>query len=194
MGTFTVTFDAGAESGRWSYVLNARTRQAAIANARRHFLRDAGTHTNPVVVPEETITGLLPGKPVVNDLRKPSRDPKLGDRPRAVKGPRCGHSICSQNYIDTGETRCVQKEAIDMIVGNAALEAAVMARKPKPPPYLAPLGYRPDTERIAVLSANEARGLVLALCELLFPADDDLDMGETIEVIEDLLQSKGVIK
>ncbi len=30
-------------------------------------------------------------------------------RKYAVKGPACGHSACSQHYIDTGETSCVKE-------------------------------------------------------------------------------------
>lgn len=30
----------------------------------------------------------------------------------ASKGPSCGHSACSQNYIDTGETSCVTETCI----------------------------------------------------------------------------------
>jgi len=31
---------------------------------------------------------------------------------RQNKGPKCGHSACSQNYIDTGENQCVEGEAL----------------------------------------------------------------------------------
>jgi hypothetical protein len=27
---------------------------------------------------------------------------------RAARGPKCGHSPCSQNYIETGERECVE--------------------------------------------------------------------------------------
>jgi hypothetical protein len=36
----------------------------------------------------------------------------LEARAVAGPGPRCGHSACSQNYIDTGVARCVAGEAL----------------------------------------------------------------------------------
>lgn len=32
-------------------------------------------------------------------------------RARARSGPRCGHSVCSQHFIDTGATACVEAGA-----------------------------------------------------------------------------------
>ena len=36
---------------------------------------------------------------------------ELHERPKE-KGPRCGHSVCSQHYIDTGDPKCIYKQRL----------------------------------------------------------------------------------
>ena len=36
---------------------------------------------------------------------------ELHERPKE-KGPRCGHSVCSQHYIDTGDPRCIHRQRL----------------------------------------------------------------------------------
>jgi len=63
----------------------------------------------------------------------------------AMAPMRCGHSACSQHYIDTGETRCVAPEhtAGSWLVEEITL--VISAENPKgPEAYRIPISYSPS--------------------------------------------------
>jgi hypothetical protein len=48
--------------------------------------------------------------------KKASKRRKAGNPPK-TKGPACGHSVCSQHYVETGRRLCLKKKGLDLSPG-----------------------------------------------------------------------------
>jgi hypothetical protein len=86
-----------AKSQHLSYSTLRRIRDTAFGQVPRHHLRTLAT------------AGAWDGVPGMNGLGDDAREARLMKLYRRAKRyPECGHSVCSQHFIETGITACIE--------------------------------------------------------------------------------------